>query len=211
MREDIYSALRRRIIRGDYEQGEIIREADIAQEFQVSRTPVREVFQNLQSDRLITLLPYRGAQVTFIELEFFFQTIAVKQTLEEMAARLAARWASEGDVRRMREVADTILQCDPERDFGKYLDTDTQFHRTVRQASRNGVLVGTLEQLQIHVERYYYYSRHIASKTIGDFHAEYTAIIDAIAAHDPAAASKAITTHMENYYEFVQAFYGSGR
>lgn len=82
-----------------------------------------------------------GAQVTFIELEFFFQTIAVKQTLEEMAARLAARWASEGDVRRMREVADTILQCDPERDFGKYLDTDTQFHRTVRQASRNGVLV----------------------------------------------------------------------
>ena len=119
MREDIYSALRKRIIRGEYEQGEIIREADVAQEFQVSRTPVREVFQNLQGDKLITLLPYRGAQVTFIELEFFFQTAAVKQNLEEMATRLAARWATENDVRRMREIAYTILKCDPEKNFEK--------------------------------------------------------------------------------------------
>ena len=207
MREDIYSALRRKIIRGEYEQGEIIREADVAQEFQVSRTPVREVFQNLQSDKLITLLPYRGAQVTFIELEFFFQTAAVKQNLEEMATRLAARWATESDVRRMREIADTILECDPEKNFEKYLETDTQFHRTVRQASRNGVLVGTLEQLQAHIDRYYYYSRRLAAKTMGDFYSEYTAIIDAIERHNPEAAGKAVMSHLGNYYEIIQASY----
>ena len=206
MREDIYSALRKRIIRGEYEQGEIIREADVAQEFQVSRTPVREVFQNLQGDRLITLLPYRGAQVTFIELEFFFQTAAVKQNLEEMATRLAARWATENDVRRMREIADTILKCDPEKNFEKYLEADTQFHRTVRQASRNGVLVGTLEQLQAHIDRYYY-SKHMASKTMGDFHREYMDIIDAIERHDSDAAGKAVMEHLGNYYEIIQASY----
>ena len=207
MREDIYFALRKKIIRGEYEQGEIIREADVAQEFQVSRTPVREVFQNLQSDKLITLLPYRGAQVTFIELEFFFQTAAVKQSLEEMATRLAARWATENDIRRMREIADTILKCDPQKNFEKYLETDTQFHRTVRQASRNGVLVGTLEQLQAHIDRYYYYSKHMASKTMGDFHSEYTAIIDAIEQHDSEAAGKAVMAHLGNYYEIIQASY----
>lgn len=207
MREDIYSALRRKIIRGEYEQGEIIREADVAQEFQVSRTPVREVFQNLQNDKLITLLPYRGAQVTFIELEFFFQTAAVKQSLEEMATRLAARWATENDIRRMREIADTILKCDPQKNFEKYLETDTQFHRTVRQASRNGVLVGTLEQLQAHIDRYYYYSKHMASKTMGDFYSEYTAIIDAIEQHDSEAAGKAVMAHLGNYYEIIQASY----
>ena len=207
MREDIYSALRRRIIRGEYEQGEIIREADVAQEFQVSRTPVREVFQNLQGDKLITLLPYRGAQVTFIELEFFFQTAAVKQNLEEMATRLAARWATENDVRRMREIADTILKCDPEKNFEKYLEADTQFHRTVRQASRNGVLVGTLEQLQAHIDRYYYYSKHMASKTMGDFHREYMDIIDAIERHDSDAAGRAVMEHLGNYYEIIQASY----
>jgi len=207
MREDIYSALRRKIIRGEYEQGEIIREADVAQEFQVSRTPVREVFQNLQNDKLITLLPYRGAQVTFIELEFFFQTAAVKQNLEEMATRLAARWATESDVRRMREIANTILKCDPAKNFEKYLETDTQFHRTVRQASRNGVLVGTLEQLQAHIDRYYYYSKHMAAKTMGDFYSEYTAIIDAIERHDPEAAGKAVMEHLGNYYEIIQASY----
>lgn len=207
MREDIYSILRRRIIRGEYEQGEIIREADVAQEFQVSRTPVREVFQNLQSDKLITLLPFRGAQVTFIELEFFFQTAAVKQTLEIMATRLAARWATKNDIQQMRKDASAILGCNPERDFEKYLETDTHFHRIVRQASRNGVLVGTLEQLQAHIERYYYYSRHIASKTIGDFYAEYTAIIDAIENHDQDAAGQAVAKHLDNYYEIVQESY----
>jgi len=211
MREDIYTALRRRIIRGEYDQGEIIRESDVAQEFQVSRTPVREVFQNLQNDKLITLLPYRGAQVTFIELEFFFQTASVKQNLEEMATRLAARWATENDVRRMREIANKVLDCNPQENFEKYLETDTQFHRTVRQASRNGVLVGTLEQLQAHIDRYYYYSRHAAAKTMGDFYREYTEIIDAIAAHDQEAASKAVSAHLGNYYELVQASYYDAR
>lgn len=210
MKKDIHSMLRKRIIRGEYEQGEIIREADVAKEFQVSRTPVREVFQHLQNEKLIILLPYRGAQVTFIELEFFFQTVAVKRTLEEMATRLAARWATESDIRQMREITDRLREYNPEKNlesFEMFLELDTQFHRTVWQASRNGLLVDLLEQMQIHIERYYYYSRHTAAGTMGGFYDDFSAIIQAITQHDPDAASAAVLTHLDGYYEVIHRTY----
>lgn len=210
MKKDIYSTLRKRIIQGQYEQGEIIREVDIAKEFQVSRTPVREVFQNLQNDKLIILLPYRGAQVTYIELEFFFQTAAVKRNLEEMATRLAARWATDNDIRQMREIVEKLRNYDPEKDFESfemYLELDTQFHRTVWQASRNGLLVDLLEELQAHIDRYYYYSRHTAARTMESFQDEFCEIIRAIEAHDQDWAGTAIRTHIDGYYEVIRATY----
>lgn len=213
MKKDIYSTLRKRIIQGQYEQGEIIREVDVAKEFQVSRTPVREIFQNLQNEKLIILLPYRGAQVTYIELEFFFQTVAVKRTLEEMATRLATRWATENDICQMREIAQQFLNYDPEKDFKSfemYLELDTRFHRTIWQASRNGILVDLLEQMQSHIERYYYYSRHTAARTMGDFHSGFVKVIQAIEQRDEEASAKAILEHLNGYYEVIQTTYIKG-
>ena len=203
MRSNIYNILKTRIIQGHYNPGEIIREMDIAQEFQVSRTPVREVFQSLQGDSLITLLPYRGAQVTFIELEFFFQTAMVKMVLEEMAARLAARYAAEKDIEYLREILGKLEVCDPERNFEEYLELDTQFHRGVRQAGRNGVLSDTIERMQVHIDRFYYYARHVSVTTMGNFVQDFTTTIRALEDRDEEAAVLATRTHMSGFYEIV--------
>ena len=212
MRENIYYTVRNRIIRGMYEQGEVIREADLAQEFQVSRTPIREVFQNLQRDKLINLLPYRGAQVTFIEFDFLFQAVAVKTELESMAVRVAAKRITDKEIEQLRAIARETAALDiaaaPDKKFDEILRVDTLFHSAVRKASRNSVLATCIEELQAHVDRFYYYTRYAAARTFDHFGDDFEQIIGALERHDPAAADAALRTHMSSYYEILRTMYG---
>ena len=211
MREDIYNILRRRIIRGDYEQGEVIREVDLAKEFNVSRTPIREVFQNLQRDKLISLLPHRGAQVTFIEFDFFFQVVAVKTELELMAIRVAAKRINEKELEQLRaierEASGLDMEENADKNFEKMLELDTEFHRTVRKAAKNSVLSDAVENLQAHVNRYYFYTRYTAAKTLNHFSVDFHSMIEALAKHDPQEAEETLRTHMGSYYQLIQKIY----
>ncbi len=65
--EEIYNILKRRIIELKYEPGEVLNEVDLAEEFGISRTPIRKVFQQLTTDKLLNVIPRVGAQVTPID------------------------------------------------------------------------------------------------------------------------------------------------
>lgn len=59
--EEIYNILKRRIIELKYEPGEVLNEVDLAEEFGISRTPIRKVFQQLTTDKLLNVIPRVGA------------------------------------------------------------------------------------------------------------------------------------------------------
>ena len=212
MRDDIYSTIRKRIIRGEYEQGAVIREADLAEEFHVSRTPIREVFQKLQHDKFIVLLPYRGAQVTFIEFESFFQLVAVKIELEMMAVRLAAKRIGSKEIAALRSIAEESQRLDliegHDESFDAMLRIDTAFHSTIRSAARNSVLAEYLKNMQAHIDRYFYFTRHESAKTMVHFADDFTKIIDALENHDQKAAEDALRGHMSSYYKIVRNMSG---
>lgn len=205
MREDIYKALRARIITGDYRPGELIRECDIAEEFDVSRTPVREVFQNLQYDRLITLIPHRGAQVTYLELDFFMQLVVVKRDLEGLSAKLAARWATPEDVQALMDIAERFQGYQLPQDHLKVLEDDAEFHRAVRRAGRNTLLEGMMGQLEVHMDRFYFFTDYMTPTMLQDFISDFNKIIAALKEHDGEAASQAAMTHLDKYYEIIKA------
>lgn len=210
MNTQMYETLKKRIVKGFYEPGVLLREADLAEEFNASRTPVREVLQALERDRLINLLPYRGAQVSFINLDLLMQAMAVKINLEEMAARLAANNIRDKDIAKLEEIAHQIKNLDPVEHFDKYLELDTKFHQIVREASGNEVICEYLYMLQNHVERYYYYSRDAAISSMGGFNEEFTDIIESLKNHDPDAAGKAVKAHMDTFYDVINAKIFSG-
>ena len=211
MKNEIYKELERRIVKGIYQPGEFIREADLAAEFNVSRTPIREVLQDLQRQRLITLYRYQCAQVTFMILEFYYQAIAVKEELEEMALRLAAEKIQPAEIVELRKIEKQceMIQSDKTSPtyFEDMLTIDTEFHRIIRKAGRNEVLSGLVEDLQIHIERYYFYTRDVAEPTLDGFTEQFRAIIDALEKHDGVEALAALRRHMHGFYEIVEGYY----
>jgi len=90
MSDHICAELSRRIFDGTLKAGQRLVELDIAREFDTSQTPVREALRELESQRLVESEPYRGTRVRATSRQEMADAYAVRGTLEEMAARLAA-------------------------------------------------------------------------------------------------------------------------
>ena len=90
MNIDIYKQLHTRILFIEYEPGQILKEQTLAQEFGVSRTPLRTVLFRLEWEHLIKILPRTGVQVTELELNRIMNVYQARLELEEVIGRLAA-------------------------------------------------------------------------------------------------------------------------
>jgi DNA-binding GntR family transcriptional regulator len=92
----IYHELRTRIIRGDYAPGTRLRERELAEEFAVSRIPLREALPQLEADGFIETLPRRGAIVTQLTMRDVYELFDVRLGVEVFATRLAAQRVAAG-------------------------------------------------------------------------------------------------------------------
>ena len=90
-RDVIADALRVRIMSGELKPGERLREDAVAEEYGVSRVPVREALRRLESEGFVSLTPYRGATVSQTSRQDSLELMQVRRALETMAARLAAQ------------------------------------------------------------------------------------------------------------------------
>ena len=142
---NIYDSLKDRITLLDYEPGQLIREKDLMEEFQVSRTPVREALIRLQSDELVRIVPSSGTFVTEVSFLQLRDTFEVRAHLISLAGELAA----------MRITHDELLQLDKFiQDLKNASDTkaimrlDLEIHSLINQATRNAVLAKILGNLR---------------------------------------------------------------
>ena len=88
-KEDIFNVLKDRIVTLQYEPGKILNEIELSEEFGVSRTPIRTVFQQLESIKLVDIVPRYGVQVAtlnFLNIKSLFE---VTKVLDPLATKLA--------------------------------------------------------------------------------------------------------------------------
>jgi DNA-binding GntR family transcriptional regulator len=110
----LYTELRARIIRGDFPPGTRLRERELAEEFDVSRIPLREALPQLEAEGFIVTLPRRGAIVTQLTIRDVEELFDVRLGVEVFATRLAARSVAAGNsaagVREAMARAETALR-----------------------------------------------------------------------------------------------------
>lgn len=156
--ERIYAALRERIINLVYEPGSVLNEVDIAEEFGMSRTPVRVAFQRLKEDRLVNIIPRYGIQVApidFIQMRHVFELTRV---LDPFATRLAAEKMGTQEIEELEAIIARVESYeDIQRDYQKAILDDEAFHRVIRRASGNPWLQDMLLLLHAHTERLWHY------------------------------------------------------
>ena len=142
-----YERLLQAIEEGELAPGSRLREADLAERFQISRTPVREALGRLEAQGLVAHEPHRGASVARLDYGQVSELYDLREVLEGTAARLAAIHASAVETEILEEMVArdrTLL-----RDAPALARTNRLFHRQIHGAARNRFLQGTLETMRL--------------------------------------------------------------
>lgn len=148
----VVNELRRRVIAGRYRPGERLREVHVAEELNVSRTPVRLAFEELTEDGLLERMPTRGFRVREFNAADFENAIDVRGTLEGMAARLVAeRGADEACLNELHDClveGSTLLQNAArdsyQIDARQWMSINARFHRALITAADNPTLAAAI-------------------------------------------------------------------
>lgn len=131
--EVVYQAVRDRIIRWQFPPGTAIREAPLAEELGVSRTPVREALHRLRFEGLVVGRGKRGVEVPRWTLQELEETYRLRAHVEAWGGALAADRADRLDLPRLHELADemTELSKQPVVDLDRIAALNVEFHSTV--------------------------------------------------------------------------------
>ncbi|WP_084211053.1 FCD domain-containing protein [Pseudonocardia acaciae] len=193
--ERTYRLIRRAILDGDLRPNERILQAELAERFGVSRTPVRESLQRLEAEGLVDSSVGRGWKVhehTAREVRDIYE---LRAALEGYAARLAAERAT-------RAQCDRILELAGAREGVSYVEENEEFHAAVAHASGNQMLITAIDQnIQHHFNRrlaglYTARDRTLARR-------EHHAIATAIGRSHPARAEAVSRRHVARSLELV--------
>lgn len=191
--ELVYHALLEAIRSGKLLPGHRIREEEIASTLGVSRTPVREAIQQLQSRRLVEYAPGRGMAVMEMTRQQILELYAMREVLEGAAARFAAQHASIDEIYVMKGLLDELSAAGD--DAPTLARLNAALHRTIYEAARNRYVQEALASLQdalslLRVTTFSVPERHVSADK------EHRDIVDAIEARNPDEAERAARLHI---------------
>lgn len=143
--EQAYLRLRDLLRYGQLVSGQRLSESDICERFTMSRTPVREALRRLQSEGFLGTTPGGRILVAEIDLARVEEIYDMREAMEGLAARLAARNARTPDLMRLEEILE-IQRAVPENEAA-FLDINDRFHGAIYELSRNRYVVRNAEVL----------------------------------------------------------------
>jgi DNA-binding GntR family transcriptional regulator len=192
----VYSTLRDAIVSGHLQAGDRLNEQQLAAQFGVSRTPVREALHRLETEEFANRIPRGGMVVRAVSRSEVLELYAVRVALDALAARTAAQQASPADRAELRWIQGQMAAAAERGDIPAMLRLNLQFHGAIYTAAHNGMLLRFGRQLRDWISRFRETSasRHGRSMEVVEEHEH---IVSAIEAGDPEAAEEAAREHME--------------
>jgi len=194
--KDAYHLILEAIDTGDYKPGDRLVESDLAERFGVSRTPIREALQRLETQSLLTR-DGRSLIVSSLDHNQLAELYVVRAELEGLAANLAARHAAPEEVRVLRDmVTDDHKLIDDPKAMAR---ANRRFHKQIHLSSHNRFLV---QQLDL-VHRSMALMATTSLAALGrpeDALAEHDAIVTAIEQGDAEAAGDALRAHISKAF-----------
>ncbi|WP_162529241.1 GntR family transcriptional regulator [Segeticoccus rhizosphaerae] len=194
LRDQVLVELRRRIVDGDYKPGDRLTEDRLAEDFGVSRNPVREALRVVESEGFVTMVPRRGTFVAYPDESMIKDIFTVRARLEPLAARLAAERRTVKDSIGLRSLLDAARRATDESDFPRVAELNSQLHLRVLEISGNRWLSSISLSLYLHVQWIF---RIGAPDRAPHSWAEHIRLVDAIEAGDGARAEAAALAHVE--------------
>ncbi len=194
--DEIAAIVRDRILKGEYEIGEKIKENQIATELRVSRTPIREAFKLLENEGLIDYIPNRGCFAKGFTKQDVDDIYAVRAALEMLAVERAVERVTDAEVAALEEEWELMEFYVRKKDSQKVLELNTAFHDIIYASTRSRFMAQVLRSYKGYIDKtrksVFYDETYL--EAILDEHRE---ILDAIKQKDKEKAISAVSRHLE--------------
>ena len=194
--EQVYGRIRKEILSCSLKPGDEFTELDIAERFDVSKTPVREALMRLQFESLVRAYPRRGYKVEPIKISDINDIFDMRVIVEAGATELAVQRVTDEELKKLFEIAEATSDEAYDSEPDSTLGANNSFHESIAAASRNVRLHRTLMQMLRELERFFYIEAR-ASVAYPRKYASHTEIVQAMERRDLAAARTAIVDHVE--------------
>ena len=201
--ERAYRHLRDRLIMLDIRPGDPINDGKLAAELGIGRTPVREALKRLESDHLVVSYPRRGTFATIVDITELADVSELRESLEPLAAKRAAKLATPALRAEIRETAAAIAGMDGDDDPYDLMRYDIKVHRLIYRAAANAHLEDVLiryDNLATRIwcmvlEKVPSVSSHIA---------EHVELLEAVADGDSERAGKLALEHVTSFEQAIR-------
>jgi DNA-binding GntR family transcriptional regulator len=180
------------IVSNTYAQGHQLRQDEVARRLGVSHIPVRAAFQQLQSEGLITNVPYKGAVVTRLsaaEVEEYFD---IRATLEADLMKRAVAHISDDTLARARKIVERMDSAPPAR----WGELNWKLHEELYSAANRPITLEFVRKIHDNLDRYVRIQLSIAEKNRQRAHQEHIKLIELCEAGDVAKVLKLLSAHI---------------
>ena len=199
--DQVYAALRERIADGALERGSRLHQEDIAAEFGVSRTPVREALRKLAAEGLVDLYANRGARVATATDEQLRSSYETRLVVEPGAARMAAQRQIPAALEAMRKAIRDEAKAG--RTSSKHFHANRAFHLALIEGTGNPQLVAFMEHVWIGRIGATLYEMRLDNKGLSADHEAHMAIATAIENGKADEAERLVRGHLERAMELI--------
>jgi DNA-binding GntR family transcriptional regulator len=203
MNYEIYQTILDRILFFEYPPGQILNENILAEEFGVSRTPLREVLNRLEWEQLVRIVPRTGTIVADIEFQKMTHVFQIRLEIEELAGRLAGEHVTDDHLDKMDKVRQECEQLFDSRNQRSLIKVDFKFRDALYDAANNPVLKDISQYLYNLTIRlsYILFQRGDWAEQVRTSFDEYNQIYEALSRRDSQQAGTLrgewLKTHIE--------------
>lgn len=197
--KQVYDVLRKRIISREYMSGDKLDIQTLADNFGVSRSPVKDAINNLVHDGLIEVIPRQGTYVTELEISTFLEVLDARLMIEKWAGEQIISSVSSKELAELSKIVDemdSLLELDM-FPFDKYSHLDVKFHELLIQWTNNKQIKDIYYSLNTHVLlSRVVYSTSLESTVIR--HKDHRDLVDMLKRADLVGFGHTITRHIES-------------
>jgi len=195
LRDIIFERLQRAIFSGQFKSRERITEKEVAKEFEVSRTPVREALYRLASTGMIKIIPHRGFSISKWSSKEIRDVMEIRITLEVLAVKLAVKRILPEEIKELKDLLIKMYKAAMKRDIKKISHLNTEFHNRIVFASKNEELLNVIEPIKNKICHFRIISLSAPNRLKKSFE-EHKEILNAIIERDSKLAQKLMGNHI---------------
>lgn len=195
--DQVYKNIRDNILSGKYESGHFLNENEIAEENEVSRTPVREAFRRLEKDMIVDSKPGKGVFVISPSIEDVIEIVQIRQALEGTAVKLATERADEDELAKLYNSFPKVESFLKPEQYDDSYNAGEELHDFIVENCKNQRLSEMIKNMNSQFAMTTRLNANIRGRYQKAYR-EHMDIITAMLQRDGEAAENAMRKHLNN-------------
>ena len=158
MKHQIYQIIKKEICNGNYVAGQWLQEKELAEQLNVSRSPVREALKQLVDEGLAIEYPNKGVFVKEFTVKDIEEIYDVRILLESYAIKNSVKTLTSKNIQELMETLQLLVKYYEKNDLTHYIEVDTQLHQYIINLGGNSLIVDTYRRIYSQSQQFRIYS-----------------------------------------------------